>query len=207
LCVVTGDVTVDRRLRHRRSLDVVGVGDPPAGVVPSMTWYLDGAGVVAAGILPGAHPCGAPSGKRVLWGDGVWAADLSPSSGRLCGEWSFIVPTRDAPAARLVVHSPDEDVVGSVDQPGLPERRVERWTTGLRRDARQIRIRVADRTWWVRAINIFGVRVLREHGGEIFATRGLRSGFVSAADELDVSVVLLTLASVPSSSYAPVLGF
>lgn len=172
-----------------------------------MTWFLDGAGVVAAGVLPGGHPSGAPSGKRVLWGDGVWPADMSPASGQLSGEWSLIVPTGDAAPARLVVHSPSGDVGGFVDQPGLPERRVDRWTTGLRRDARQLRIRASDRTWWVRAINIFGVRVLREHGREIFATRGLVSGFAPEADDLDVSVVLLTLASVPSSTYAPVLGF
>ncbi len=31
--------------------------------------------------------------------------------------------------------------------------------------------------------------------------------FSAEADDLDVSVVLLTLGSIPSSTYAPILGF
>jgi len=77
---------------------------------------------------------------------------------------------------------------------------------GLRRDNRQVRIRVADRVWWLRASGMFGVRVTRG-GQQIYLTRGMVGHFCAVADELDISVVLLTLSAIPSSTYAPLLGF
>ncbi|WP_423748078.1 hypothetical protein [Frankia canadensis] len=179
----------------------------PAGMVVSVAWRLDGAGRIIVGALPRGHPEGGPRGKRVLHGEGVWNAELLPSDREITAELDLVEPGPAAQPIRLVVHGPERDIVGYVDQPRLPPAGRARLTTGLRRDARQIRIRADGRVWWIRATNVFGVRVVREQGIAVYRTRGLHAVFSDEADHLDVSVVLLTLASVPSSAYAPILGF
>lgn len=179
----------------------------PPGLVLSAVWRLDGAGQILVGALPRGHPNGGPRGKRVLCGEGVWEAELFPSDREITEELDLVEPGPAARPVRIVVHGPERDIVGYVDQPRLPTERRARLTTGLRRDARQIRIRAGGRIWWIRATKVFGVRVVREHGVDIYRTRGLHAVFGEEADQLDVSVVLLILASVPSSAYAPILGF
>jgi hypothetical protein len=177
-----------------------------------VAWELGGAaggagGVVAVGVVPCEHPHGSPVGKRLLWGGGAWPAEMTPADGTLSGNQWFIAPRAGAAVATVVVHGPDGDIHGTVDQPGLPVAPVRRWTTGLRRDARRLRIRAGGRVWWVRAARLFGVRVVRDDGRPVFGTRGGRSFFAAGTDDLDVSVVILTLSSVPTSAYAPILGF
>lgn len=172
-----------------------------------MAWRLDGAGRIIGGMLPRGHPQGGPQGKRVLHGEGVWAAEMFPRDREITAELDLVEPGSAARPARLVVHGPERDIIGYVDQPWLPADRLARLTTGMRRDARQIRVRAAGRIWWIRATKVFGVRVVRDHGVDVYRTRGLHAVFSADADHLDVSVVLLTLASIPSSTYAPILGF
>ena len=191
----------------------------PAGAVVSVAWRLEGAGRVVGALLPPGHADGGWLGARVLAGEGVWPATMWPA-GREISLGASVVELAGEPV-RLVVHAPGRDVVGTVDQPGRPclagRPRAGAGNRGrasaivgrvadLRRDSRQVRIRAADRVWWLRASGIFGVRVSR--GGEqVYATCGMVGQFSSRADELDISVVLLTLASIPSSAYAPILGF
>lgn len=197
------------RLRPLRTRLVRGsaAADAPDGAISSVVWELDGAGVVEVGVLPCEHPHGAPVGKRVLWGDGAWPAEMVPANGTLTGNQWFITPWAGASVATVVVHCPDGVIRGSVDQPGLPVAPVSRWTTGMRRDARRLRIRLGGRIWWVRAARLFGVVVVRDDGQPVFGTRGWRFSFAAGTDDLDVSVVLLTLSSVPTSAYSPILGF
>lgn len=179
----------------------------PAGAIVSVAWRLEGAGPVIGGLLPRGHPDGGTLGKRILRGERVWAADLHPWDQEISAEASLVEPGPPGSPARIVVHGPGGDIVGYLDQPRLPSGRLARITTGLRRDARQIRIRAGGRVWWVRATHMFGVRVMRDADTVVYTTRGLHAEFGSAADPLDVSIVLLTLASIPSSAYAPILGF
>ncbi|WP_066070224.1 hypothetical protein [Frankia sp. EI5c] len=181
--------------------------DPPAGTIVSVAWYLEGAGRVIGGLLPRGHPEGGALGKRILCGESVWAAEMHPWEQEISAEADLVEPGPPGRPARIVVRCPDGAVTGFVDQPGLPAGRLARLTTGLRRDARQVRVRAGGRVWWVRASHMFGVRVTRDPGILVYSTRGLHAEFGSAADPLDVSVVLLTLASIPSSAYAPILGF
>ncbi|WP_261562232.1 hypothetical protein [Frankia tisae] len=203
---------MDRRIRGVWTCPLSEAGDlgavlPPGGVV-SVAWRLDGgAGRIVGGMLPRGHPQGGPQGKRVLRGEGVWAAEMFPRDREITAELDLVEPGPAARPARLVVHGPERDIIGYVDQPRLPVDRLARLTTGMRRDARQIRIRAAGRIWWIRATKVFGVQVVRDHGVGVYRTRGLHAVFSAEADHLDVSIVLLTLASIPSSTYAPILGF
>ncbi|CAO5226967.1 conserved hypothetical protein [Frankia sp. AgKG'84/4] len=202
---------MDRRSRPIRACRLLAARDcgpeVPPGLVVSVAWRLDGAGKIIGGLLPHGHPHGGPRGKRILHGEGVWAAEMYPCDRKITEELDLVEPGPAARPARIVVHGPEHDIVGYVDQPRLPADRFARATTGLRRDARQIRIRAAERIWWLRATKVFGVRVIREDGVGVYQTRGLHAVFSEDADHLDVSVVLLTLASIPSSAYAPILGF
>lgn len=179
----------------------------PAGAIVSVAWSLEGAGQVVGGLLPRGHPDGGSLGKRILCGEWVWPAEMHPCEQEISVETSLVEPGPPNSAARIVVHGPRGDITGYLDQPGLPTGRVARLTTGLRRDARQVRVRAGGRVWWLRATHMFGVRVTRDSDVLIYTTRGLHAEFGSAADPLDVSIVLLTLASIPSSAYAPILGF
>lgn len=196
---------------HTRACRLLSAGDAgpaaPPGLVVSVAWRLDGAGSVVGGLLPHGHPHGGPRGKRVLQGEGVWPAEMFPGDRKITEELDLVEPGTAARPARIVVHCPERQIVGYVDQPRLPVDRFARMTTGLRRDARQIRIRAAGRIWWIRATKVFGVQVVREDGVDVYRTRGLHAVFTEDADQLDVSVVLLTLASIPTSAYAPILGF
>ncbi len=202
---------MDRRIRGVWTCPLREAGDlgavlPPGGVV-SVAWRLDGGGRIVGGMLPRGHPQGGPQGKRVLRGEGVWAAEMFPRDREITAELDLVEPGSAARPARLIVHGPERDIVGYVDQPRLPADRLARLTTGMRRDARQIRIQAAGRIWWIRATKVFGVQVVRDHGVDVYRTRGLHAVFSAEADHLDVSIVLLTLASIPSSTYAPILGF
>ncbi|WP_018500462.1 hypothetical protein [Parafrankia discariae] len=181
--------------------------DTPAGAIVSVAWRVEGAGHVVGGLLPRGHPDGGTLGKRILRGERIWAAEMLPWEQEISPESSLVEPGPPGSPARIVVHGPSGDIVGYLDQPRLPAARLRRLTTGLRRDARQVRIRAGGRVWWVRASHVFGVRVMCESSGLVYATRGLHAEFEPAADSLDMSVVLLTLASIPSSAYAPILGF
>jgi hypothetical protein len=202
---------MDRWSRTIRACRLLSDGDfgptVPPGLVVSVAWQLDGAGWIIGGALPRGHPHGGPRGKRILHGDGVWAAEMYPRDRAITEEFDLVEPGPAARPARIVVHGPGHDIVGYVDQPRLPADRLARLTTGLRRDARQVRIRAAGRIWWIRATKVFGVRVVRDYGVDVYRTRGLHAVFSDEADPLDVSIVLLTLASIPSSAYAPILGF
>jgi len=179
----------------------------PAGAIVSVGWRLGGAGRVVGATLPPGHPRAGRLGARVLAGEGVWPATMWPASQEVSPDQPLIELA--AAPARLVVHAPDRDISGVVDQPYLPGAgagRLTRMVTGLRRDSHQVRVRAAERTWWLRASGVFGVRVSR--GGQpVFTTQGMLGHFEPDADDLDVSVVLVTLASLPSSTYAPILGF
>ncbi|MCL9759776.1 hypothetical protein [Frankia sp. AiPa1] len=203
---------MDRRIRDLRPEQVLTAADfapdLPPGAVVSVAWRLDGAGRIIGGSLPRGHPHGGAWGKRVLRGEGVWPAEMYPSDRELTEELDLVEPSADTGPARIVVHSPLHDIPGLVDQPGLPTDGRARLIAGLRRDARQIRIRAGGRIWWIRATRMFGVRVIRDHGVGVYHTSGGHQAVFSAeADHLDVSVVLLTLGSIPSSAYAPILGF
>ncbi|WP_238436132.1 MULTISPECIES: hypothetical protein [unclassified Frankia] len=179
----------------------------PAGAVVSVAWQLDGVGSVVGALLPPGHPAAGRLGARVLAGEGVWPATVWPADSEVSRE-SPLIELAGSPA-RLVVRAPDRDIVGSLDQPARPPAeagRLTRATTGLRRGNRQVRIRAGDRVWWLRATGVFGVRVSRGDR-PVYLTRGMLGHFEPGADELDVSVVLATLASLPSSTYAPILGF
>ncbi|MDT3439708.1 hypothetical protein [Pseudofrankia sp. BMG5.37] len=177
------------------------------GAVVSVAWRLDGAGMVVGALLPPGHPTGGPLGARVLAGEGIWPATMWPAGQEISRESSLIELT--AEPARLVVHAAGREIAGTVDQPSRPRAdhpRLRRLVADLRRDSRQVRIRAADRVWWLRATGVFGVRVSR--GGQpVYLTRGMLGHFSAEADELDISVVLLTLSAIPSSTYAPILGF
>jgi hypothetical protein len=187
-----------------------GVSSPPelpVDATVSVAWRLEGAGRVVGALLPPGHPSAGRLGARVLAGPGVWPATMWPADQELSAEHPLI-ELFDA-SARLVVSGPDRAITGTVDQPGRPLAgvgRLARVAAGLRRDSRQVRVRAADRVWWLRAAGVFGVRVSRDDR-LLYATRGMVGRFGPAADELDVSVILLVLASLPSSTYAPVLGF
>ncbi|ONH27270.1 hypothetical protein [Pseudofrankia asymbiotica] len=177
------------------------------GAVVSVAWRLDGAGRVVGALLPPGHPTGGPLGARVLAGEGVWPATMWPAGQEISRESSLIELTTEP--ARLVVHAASQEIAGTVDQPSRPRAghpRLRRLVADLRRDSRQVRIRAAGRVWWLRATGVFGVRVSR--GGQpVYLTRGMLGHFSAEADELDISVVLLTLSAIPSSTYAPILGF
>ncbi|MCK9875543.1 hypothetical protein MXD59_07105 [Frankia sp. Ag45/Mut15] len=182
--------------------------DLPPGALVSVAWLLDGAGRVVGGALPRGNPHGGAWGKRVLRGEGIWPAEMYPPGREITAELDLVEPGSAADPARIVVHGPLHDIPGLVDQPGLPTAGWTRMVTRLRRDSRRIRIQAGGRTWWIRASRMFGVRVVRENGVDVYCTRGGRQAMFSAeADDLDVSVVLLTLGSIPSSTYAPILGF
>jgi hypothetical protein len=198
----------------------------PAGAIVSVAWQLADAGRVAGALLPPGHADGGWLGARVLAGEGVWPATMWPAGPEISLGASLVELAGEP--VRLAVHAPGRDVVGTVDQPGrvCPAGRPRPGAGGrgrahkaigrahklveqavdLRRDSRQVRIRAADRVWWLRATGVFGVRVTRG-GLLVYATRGMLGHFAPEADELDVSAVLLTLASIPSSAYAPILGF
>ncbi|KPM53610.1 hypothetical protein ACG83_23555 [Frankia sp. R43] len=181
--------------------------ETPAGAIVSVVWRLEGAGRVVGGLLPRGHPEGGVLGKRFVCGEQVWAAEMHPWEQEISAEASLVEPGPPASPARIVVHGPGGDITGYLDQPDLPSGRLARFTTGLRRDARRVRVRVGGRVWWVRATHMFGVRVTRDSDVLVYATHGRHAEFGAGADQLDVSVVLLTLASIPSSAYAPILGF
>ncbi|MCM3886108.1 hypothetical protein [Frankia sp. R82] len=173
-----------------------------------MAWHLDGAGRIVAGSLPRGSPHGGAWGKRVLRGEGIWPAEMYRRDREITEELDVVEPGSATDPARIVVHGPLHDIPGLVDQPCLPTGGWTRSVARLRRDACRIRIRAGGRTWWIRASRMFGVRVVRENGVDVYCTRGGRQSVFSAeADQLDVSVVLLTLGSIPSSAYAPILGF
>jgi hypothetical protein len=209
-----GETPTARRLRMvpMRCADALVAGEPgmtglPADAVVSVGWQLDEVGgVVGALLLPG-HPRAGRLGARILAGDGVWPVTVWPTGTQVSLEHPLI-ELADAPA-RLLVRAPDREIAGSLDQPSRPPAeasRLARATTGLRRDSRRVRVRAADRVWWLRATGVFGLRVSRG-GRPVYATRGMLGHFAPEADTLDISVVLATLASLPSSTYAPVLGF
>ncbi|WP_462187029.1 MULTISPECIES: hypothetical protein [unclassified Frankia] len=202
---------MDRRVRDLRICHLPAVCDlatpVPSGVVVSVAWRLEGAGRIIGGMVPRGRPGAGPQGKRVLHGEGIWAAEMYPRDREISAEADLVEPGSAARPVRLVVHGSDRDIIGYLDQPRLPATRLARLTTGLRRDARQVRVRAAGRVWWIRATNVFGVQVVRDPEVRIYRTRGLHAVFSAEADHLDVSVVLLTLASIPSSAYAPILGF
>lgn len=190
--------------------DVLVVADllgTPVGAIFSIGWWVEGAGCVVGGLLPKGHPDGGVRGKRILAGEGVWAAEMQPWDQEISTEASLVEPGLSTRPARIVVHGPHGDLAGYLDQPWLPPGRARRSTVGLRRDARQIRVRAEGRVWRLRATRVFGVRVVRDDDVLVYTTRGLHAEFGPAADPLDVSIVLLTLASIPSSAYAPILGF
>jgi len=191
--------------------DVEQDGQPLPGLVTgalvSVAWRLEGAGRVVGALLPPGHPTGGPLGARILAGEGIRPATMWPAGEEISRESSLVELT--AKPARLAVHAPDGMITGTVDQPGRPRADrpwPRRYVADLRRDSRRVRIRAADRVWWLRATGMFGVRVSR--GGQpIYRTRGMLGHFLPEADELDISVILLTLSAIPSSTYAPVLGF
>jgi hypothetical protein len=212
---LAGDETAPTRLLRMLPVpcsDGLALGEQrptglPAGAVISVAWQLDGAGSVVGALLPPGHPQAGRLGARVLAGEGVWPVTVWPAGSEVSLAHPLI-ELADA-SARLVVRTPDRDLAGSLDQPSRPPAeagRLARATTGLRRDNRRVRIRAADRVWWLRATGVFGVRVSRGDR-PVYTTRGMLGHFEADADELDVSVVLATLASVPSSTYAPILGF
>ncbi|MBL7502775.1 hypothetical protein I6A84_28450 [Frankia sp. CNm7] len=179
----------------------------PSSAVVSVAWRLDGAGRVVGAMLPSGHPDGGPLGARVLAGEGIWLAKMWPVGQEVSPDGALVELA--AEPVRLVVHAPGGDIAGTLDQPCRPPvdaRGMSGLVRDLRRDSRQVRIRVADRVWWLRAAGVFGVRVSRG-GRPVYTTRGMLGNFAPDADELDISVVLLTLASIPSSTYAPILGF
>jgi hypothetical protein len=173
----------------------------------SVEWRLDGAGRIVGALLPRGHPNGGPRGVRILAGEGIWPAEMRPSAQEISQDCGLVELSHAADPVRIVVHGPGGDLAGFVDQPGMPSGGVSRLTTGMRRDTRRVRIRTADRVWWLRASGVFGVRVTRGGGMPVYVTHGLRTHFRQEADDLDISVVLLTLASIPTSSYAPILGY
>ena len=179
----------------------------PAGTIVSVAWSVEGLGQVIGGLLPAGHPDGGALGKRILRGDTIWPAQMQSWDQEVTPENALIEPGSPDSPVRVVVHAPDGDIAGYLDQPWLPTRRLHRLTSGLRRDARRVRVRAGGRVWLVRATNVFGVRVVRDEQVPVYTTRGLHAEFGPEADLLDMSVVLLTLASIPSSSYAPILGF
>lgn len=192
-----------------KATDAASVADlvTPAGTILSGAWTLEGGGRVVSGLLPRGHPDGGALGKHILRGEWVWAAEMRPWEQEISVESGLVEPGRPGRPARIIVHGPNGDITGYLDQPGLPTGRLARFTTGLRRDARRVRVRAGGRVWWVRATHMFGVRVTRDSDVLIYSTRGPRAEFGAAADLLDVSIVMLTLASIPSSAYAPILGF
>jgi len=212
---LAGDESVPARLVRMlplRCADGLARGEQgqtglPAGAVISVAWQLDGVGSVVGALLPPGHPRAGRLGARVLAGAGVWPVTVWPTDSEVSLE-SPLIELAGAPA-RLVVRAPDREISGSLDQPARPPAeagRLTRATAGLRRDNRQVRIRAGDRVWWLRATGVFGVRVSRGDR-PVYLTRGMVGHFEPEADELDVSVVLATLASLPSSTYAPILGF
>jgi hypothetical protein len=173
----------------------------------SVAWRLEGAGRVVGALVAPGQPTGGWRGARVLAGEGVWPAVMRPTGSELA-LGSSLIELGDT-AVPLVVHTPAGDLPGSVDQPGRArpaDRRLAALASDLRRDSRRVRIRAADRVWWLRASGIFGVRVSRG-GRPVYTTRGMLGQFHPDTDDLDISVVLLTLASIPSATYAPILGF
>jgi len=195
-------------MREREAVAVAaGLPDVPQGTIVSVAWSIEGLGRVIGGLLPAGHPDGGALGRRILRGDTLWAAQLQPWDQEITSETALIEPGPPERPSRVIVHGPDGDIAGYLDQPWLPTGRFRRLTQGLRRDARRVRVRAGGRVWWIRATNVFGVRVVRDDGAPVYTTRGLHAEFADEADTLDMSVVLLALASIPSSSYAPILGF
>ncbi|WP_322747246.1 MULTISPECIES: hypothetical protein [unclassified Frankia] len=191
------------RVRQRRNIDPGAIPGTPEGALINTLWELEGAGKLGTGVLPKGHPDGGPLGKRILWGEGVWPAEISPLIGDLPVASSRIAPRGYSEPVSLVVHSPAGAITGHIGQPGLQGSLFKALTSGLRREPSKVLIEAGGRAWWLRAVKIFGVRVTRASGEPVLTTRRLRFEVAPDADDLDLSVALLVYSAVEQSTYAP----
>ncbi|WP_322777890.1 hypothetical protein [Frankia sp. Cas4] len=168
---------------------------------------LEGYGRVAGGLIPQGHPMGGPSGKRVVWGEGIWPAEMILVRDMIKLKHDFIRSIVMEPPVRFVVHSPAGPVSGRVSQPGVRGGLLRALTTDLGTKASAVRIEADGRLWWLRGVGPVGARIERATGERIFFTRRLHGVVTAHADDLDVSVALLAFTAIPSSAYHPVFGF
>ncbi|WP_322769459.1 hypothetical protein [Frankia sp. Cr1] len=194
------------RIWRRRGVIAAAIPGTPDGVLHDTVWELEGAGTVGTGVLPKGHPYGGPHGKRIIWGEGIWPAEISPSFGDLSLASSQISPRAYIEPVSLVVYSPAGAITGYISQPGRRGSLFKDLTSGLRREASKVLIEAGDRAWWLRAVKIFGVRVTRASGEPVLVSKRLHLVFMANADELDISITLLTFTAIGSSFYAPILG-
>ncbi|MBX6390309.1 MAG: hypothetical protein IRZ08_15165 [Frankia sp.] len=144
----------------------------------------------------------------------MWPAEVVVSGRPIRYAQDRVRPHGVADPVPFVVHSPDGPIAGLIDQPfqrgGLSR---------LSRRHSRLRIRAAGRTWVLAASTVMPgmARVIRLADGAdgaddgdplvVLTPRGVRSSLVGpGADQLDLTIALLTISAIQESAYNPVLG-
>ena len=198
------------QLRMRPVAEIDEVPGGPEGVRLDVSWEVEGTGLVGVGWLYASRPGGGPNGKLVLWGAGIWPAEMSPSP-RVDRRLPTTSPGTlwPEPTCEFVVHTASGSLTGLADQPGV----VPRWPLWVRlllfpfiilsvprNSKRKIRLQLDGRTWWLRGG--FKIRVYREDGFVVLKQKGRRWSADPAADQLDLAVALLAVSSFDRDAYS-----